>query len=138
MQSVLKRISYSLICVLPFAMLYIIMEMFFKDAYLFKWMRDHYYLFFFAATMLIAFVNFKAGAVFSLSYFVSVMAAQFVGSAVQGHRIAKLTADMSEGELSRIAFSNPTFAIWLITFIVLLFACAFFAFLKRGSAYKRA
>ncbi len=137
MQSVLKRISYSLICVLPFAMLYIITEIFFKDAYLFKWMRDHYYLFFFAAAMLIAFVNFKAGAVFSLSYFVSVMAAQFVGSAVQGHRIAKLTADMSEGEISRIASSNPTFAIWLIVFAVLL-TCAIFAFFKLRSARKRA
>ncbi|MBR5949219.1 MAG: hypothetical protein IKZ82_11345 [Clostridia bacterium] len=138
MQLVLKRIAYSLICVLPFAMLYVLSELFFKDAYLFKWMRDHYYLFLFAAAMLIAFVNFKAGAAFSLSYFVSVTAAQFIGAAVQNHRFATLTADMSEGELSRIVSVNPTFAIWLITFAMLLFACALFVIFKRSNAYKRA
>ncbi|MBR5947374.1 MAG: hypothetical protein IKZ82_01840 [Clostridia bacterium] len=131
MQPAVKRIIHSLICILPFAVLFALTELFFKDAYLFAWMREHWYLLLFAAAAVIGFINFKAGAAFSLSYFVSLTAAQLIGDAVQKHRAARITADMSEGESSKLMENNPAFAIWLAVFAELLLFCVIFAILRR-------
>ncbi len=138
MPTVLKRILYSLLCLLPFAVLFVLSETVFKDAYLFKRLRDPLIVLLIAAVWLTALIKLKAGAAFSLSCMASAVAAQLIGNAVQRHKAAGITAEMSEGEVSRLMSNNPTVTIWLVILAAMLLACAAFAaFRLRKGARQR-
>lgn len=124
------------ICLIPFAVLFVLTKLFFQELYLLEWMMRHWYLGLWAISVIVALFDPKWGYVISYSNFISVIIGQVVGDYIKNQNISKVTPKMTNEQIAHL-YHNPGFRIWLLAFslIVVIYAVAYK--IKRRSSIEK-
>lgn len=128
------------ICLIPFAVLFVLTKLFFQELYLLEWMMRHRYIGLWAISVIVALFAPRWGYVISYSNFISVIIGQVVGNYIRNQNISKVTPEMT-GQQRAHLYHNPGFEIWLLTFLLIVViyavACIITYIIKRRSSIEK-
>lgn len=130
MRSIKSKILSILICLTPFAVMSALTKLFFPDTYLLAWMLRHWYLGIWAIAAAVAWFDAKWGYVLSFSYAASVVFGQVVGDLIRNHKISKITAEMTNQEITRM-HGHPGFQLWMGAFAFAIILCGAFSVYRK-------
>ncbi len=135
MKSVKAKVAAALLCLLPFAVLYILAKLFFRDVYLFEWMLRHRYVYLWAAAGLIALFRAKWGYVIAYGNLIAVIVGQTAGTLIKNHNLTKITPDTPAWQEAHLR-EHPGFAIWLCLLLAIIVLYALIRKLQKRRAAR--
>ncbi len=128
---IIKRLILVLVCFVPFAVLYVITEMFLQDVYLFEWIVDNNFLYLWVLTSFFAVFG-KKIIVISVSYLsiLVIPIISFIDEYYIALRKSQITADMTGEELYYIYYHSGAY-VWIISVIVLIILSCIISFVFK-------
>lgn len=137
MKNIKQRLLRCAICLLPFAVLFVLTKLFFNDVFVLNWMMRNWYLFLWAIAAAAAFFSTKWGYVISFSFPMCVAVGQIVGDIVKARNIALITPDM-DAEQEYLLSHHPGLEICLFTFLGIIVIYAIASAIYRGVKKRKA
>lgn len=133
---IIKRLILVLVCFVPFAVLYVITEMFLQDVYLFEWIVDNNFLYLWVLTSLFAVFGKKIIAI-SVSYLsiLVIPIISFIDEYYIALRKSQITADMTNEELYYVSYHSGAY-VWIISVIVLIILSSIISFVLKKRKNK--
>lgn len=135
MENIKSKVLSCLICLLPFALLFIFAELF-PTLYLLEWMLRRHFLYLWVAVIVVALINAKWGYALSFSYLTAIILAQVSGDYLRSRNIMKITVGMRAEEVARLQ-EHPGFTIWLGLFVLMLVSCGIFFKYQRVKVRRK-
>ena len=117
MKAIKNKIIPCLISLLPFLVLFFITKAWFPEAYLLKWMVNHYYLGLWLIAASISFFHKRLAYVISFGNFAAVILGQVIGDRIRAYNISTITPDMDAGKTAML-HGHPGFEIWLMMLVL--------------------
>ncbi len=125
----MKNLTYSLLSLLPFLMIYLLSKTIFNNYYLFEWTASHLYLYtWLIAIVLILSKKYSYALMLSLANFFAVFIGQFVGDYLKQLNMAKITTTNDAETIAHLS-NHHGFEIYLS--LILITMIGFFIIDKK-------
>lgn len=124
------------VTLLPFAAIFLLTSVYFKDVYLLEWHARHWYCGLWLVASIIAIFNFKLSLVISYSNVIAIGWGQIFGDAIRKYNISRITSDMNAEQRAHLHI-HYGFAIWICSLLLFVTVFLVVTYVQKKKTTKR-